>query len=736
MTWWKHTSFLIGVACYTVVMALHFAGALGYGFPIVFIQIGLLGTVFFHLLFFWQTENQRSFSDVEKLFVISTQVGVVCLLISLIPNFFKKWVDSYHLNMLGELLGFYAFMYFSLFLLINFKKLMTLNERDNSLDLQWKGLLTILSISTLTYLYPYVPGLLVILIGIAGALLTLPFLLRIKWLVSINLQLKWLGVLFMAVLAFILFGMIQNIVHYNLVYVLVQPLYYNVFFGILLFFLSAYGVFAFLALLFNMPLASINEQRSKEIRSMQEISRSVTSKIPIEETFTLLFQKCFSDTSSDAGWLMIGNDLANEAKIIHSDKIPKESINFYLEKTNLAETLKKDLTAKHYYFSDIANIFDANNGQAEQNLFLRESEKGFFSNFTINKGSNAAIDTINNNIPSRFRKEKDIDQAIAQNDLEKNRYNTLLVLPVYTDENLQGNICLLKKIVNGFDLYEIELAKNYVAQAHLAFENAALVKSTIEAERAKQELDIARTAQKQLLPLDFPESEFFELSAFSESAMEVGGDYYDFMILDNNRLALIVADVAGSGTSAAFYMAHLKGVFQSLVQLKLPVRSFLEFANAALSHCLEKRVFITLTYTLFDFSRKKLLYGRAGHTPILYYSAEEDTFAYMEDEGLGMGIIRDGSYSKFVKTYEQRFNSGDIFVLFTDGIIESRNPQTKEEYGTVRLKKCLENHSDTSAEMIKKLILQDWYKYIGQSIENIDSGRFPDDHTIIVLKIK
>jgi len=198
--------------------------------------------------------------------------------------------------------------------------------------------------------------------------------------------------------------------------------------------------------------------------------------------------------------------------------------------------------------------------------------------------------------------------------------------------------------------------------------------------------------------------------------------------MSNGRIALIVGDVSGKGTSAAFHMSQMKGIFQSLVQLNLSARDFIIKANNALSVCLDRTSFITTTYFIIDSKKKKFEFSRAGHCPTLYFSAKDKKVRFLEDNGLGLGILRDHQFDNFVEVNEMHYASGDILFLYTDGITEAKN-DAGEEFGYERLKDFLEKHTMETAERIKEEILKALYDFC-------ESTNLDDDITTLIVKAK
>ena len=148
-----------------------------------------------------------------------------------------------------------------------------------------------------------------------------------------------------------------------------------------------------------------------------------------------------------------------------------------------------------------------------------------------------------------------------------------------------------------------------------------LLRQAEEKKRLEEELRIAREIQMSLLPRGRVTVPGLSVSALCVPAREVGGDYYDLLPIDDNRLAVLIADVAGKGTSAALYMAELKGLVLSLARTCASPRQLMLSANRIISENLDSRAFITMTYAVVDLAARTMTYARAGHTPLIYRRA-------------------------------------------------------------------------------------------------------------------
>lgn len=261
-----------------------------------------------------------------------------------------------------------------------------------------------------------------------------------------------------------------------------------------------------------------------------------------------------------------------------------------------------------------------------------------------------------------------------------------------------------------------------------------LLQQAAEKKRLAEELRIARQIQMSLLPPGPLGMPGFGVTALCVPAREVGGDYYDFFPLAERRVGVLIADVSGKGTSAAFYMAELKGLVLSLSQIYESPRQLLIEANRLLSGSLDNRSFITMTYAVVDLDARSFTYARAGHTPLIYMPSPCEGVSrarVLAPDGMVLGIKIDGIAERFAELLEEvtiRISGGDIFVLFTDGITEAMNDQA-ELFGEARLSQLVEEHAHLSSEELRERILREVEAFVGGADQH-------DDMTMILMKIE
>ena len=249
-----------------------------------------------------------------------------------------------------------------------------------------------------------------------------------------------------------------------------------------------------------------------------------------------------------------------------------------------------------------------------------------------------------------------------------------------------------------------------------------------EREQLKLELDIARKAQLRMLPQQIPTFPELDIAAYSEPAREVGGDYYDFVAYDSNRLGIVIGDVSGKGMPAALYMTLTKGFFlQAVSDLPANPRDILVRINRNFYRAAESTMFISLCYSVFDLPKKVMTYVRAGHTPMLYCQAAGLPPQLLQPSGLAIGLERGPLFEQRLELVTIPFQSGDIFIFYTDGLTEGMNHRL-EEFGEARLMNLVQQASPNGAEKLLELIRKEYRKFIGRQ-------EALDDLTCVVVKI-
>ncbi len=253
------------------------------------------------------------------------------------------------------------------------------------------------------------------------------------------------------------------------------------------------------------------------------------------------------------------------------------------------------------------------------------------------------------------------------------------------------------------------------------------IKDQIDMENMSRELEIAWEVQKSLLPGAPPSIPGYDIRGICKPAKEVGGDYYDFIPLGNNRTAFIIGDVSGKGTSASFYMTLTKGFIQStLMEENISPGEILKRVNSLMLNTISKRSFVTMFITILDWKAGTAVCARAGHNPGIFHSATGRT-EHIKPGGIALGLAGKKSFDTPLEEYSFKFDINDLFVMYTDGFIEVMNDDNNIEFGEKGLEKCIARRGDMTSSDIVNRICDEVDKF------NSSSEQY-DDMTMICIR--
>lgn len=260
--------------------------------------------------------------------------------------------------------------------------------------------------------------------------------------------------------------------------------------------------------------------------------------------------------------------------------------------------------------------------------------------------------------------------------------------------------------------------------AVLSIQKTYLLEERIEKERMEEELNIAKSIQKGLLPDPIPRSTELDITASNISSYQVGGDYYDILEAPENRLLFAIGDVTGKGMPAALLMANL----QAMLHVLLPVDISLSAATGQINDIIYQNTpsdkFITFFWGIFNPKNHQFQFVNAGHNPPILLRSDNNKVEELSEGGLILGAM-----STMTPYQEQTItlSKQDVLVFYTDGVTEAKNEDGTEEYGEERLFKCIKKHRELSSQEIQNAIIKD-VKSFSKDIQH-------DDVTIIVIKV-
>jgi phosphoserine phosphatase RsbU/P len=243
----------------------------------------------------------------------------------------------------------------------------------------------------------------------------------------------------------------------------------------------------------------------------------------------------------------------------------------------------------------------------------------------------------------------------------------------------------------------------------------------LQLKRQEQEIADARAIQQGLLPKEIAQLPGFEIASAWQSALTVGGDYFDILPFGEEALGLCIGDVAGKGLPAALLMSNLQAAVRGLASLSLPPDGLCSRLNALLCRNMTSDRFITFFYAQLDGPTRAFRYASAGHNPPFLLRRDGAHLRLREGGGV-LGVFPNQKFD----LGSVQLEAGDRVILFTDGVTEANNPEG-EEFGEARLLSLLEEHRASSAEALQKKILDAAAAFSG--------GHWHDDATLVILAV-
>ena len=307
------------------------------------------------------------------------------------------------------------------------------------------------------------------------------------------------------------------------------------------------------------------------------------------------------------------------------------------------------------------------------------------------------------------------------------RTRNILATPILSvhDGKLLGVLQLLNHRDGEFDAYDEELIRAFASHAATALERQLLLDEVREKHLLEAELNLGREIQTNFLPKSLPSIPGYELAAWWEPAEAVSGDYYDFLRLPDNRLALIVADVSGHGVGPSMIMASFRAMLRVLVRTQSRPSQLLTQLAESMYPDLNDGRFITAILVAICPATHKVNFANSAHSPAYYLNRQRAEIQELETTGMPIGAIPDLKIGSGASCH---LNPGDVLFLATDGIIELRNQQG-EMFGADRLKKLLLTYQDLPADQIKRELRQ-------KVLDFHPFERPADDITMVILERK
>ncbi len=254
------------------------------------------------------------------------------------------------------------------------------------------------------------------------------------------------------------------------------------------------------------------------------------------------------------------------------------------------------------------------------------------------------------------------------------------------------------------------------------------IRRITERERMARELEIAKNVQTNLLPRATPSISHFEFGGMCIPALEVGGDYYDFVQMRDGKIGIAIADVSGKGLPAAIYMTLTKGALQASAEDQPSPRKVLSKINSIIYRSISRGTFISMIYAVVDTTTRNVRFARAGHNPLVFFSTDNDSAKLFTPSGIALGLDNGEKFDSTLEEMEITLKPGDVLVFYTDGFSEAMD-QRANEFGEERLVELIESTRHLPVEEMLRKIESGVRKFVGNAAQH-------DDMTMVAIKVK
>lgn len=404
-------------------------------------------------------------------------------------------------------------------------------------------------------------------------------------------------------------------------------------------------------------------------------------------------------------------------------------------KIELLEKLEKELSLKELQIKSLLTITQAiNDNVPEGGLF--NMYRSFLSwEMGITKMCLFIKDIDNWLIASQINLEEGYEDELIQECLKHKRLHTIkeedhiylkmfdIIIPVFHKDNPIA-FALIGGIKDKEDIYnKIQFITTITNIIAVAIENKRLFRKQLKQERFKKELELAKEFQEMLIPEKMPVSDRYEIDTYYKPHDNIGGDYVDYIKFDDNRFAIVIADISGKGIAAALLMSNFQAMLHSLIFQYRDLETFVFALNQAVYRITKSDKFITFFIAEINIEANELTYINAGHYPPILYNGKDIVTLKS-----GSSVI--GAFEKlpFIKEAKVEINSGSFLFCFTDGLIDTKN-ESDQYYEDSMVIDFIKTNAHLNAKEFNEKILADLDKFKG-------SKSYVDDIALLTTKIK
>ncbi len=324
------------------------------------------------------------------------------------------------------------------------------------------------------------------------------------------------------------------------------------------------------------------------------------------------------------------------------------------------------------------------------------------------------------------------DERVIRHDDPSLLVKSLIAAPILFRGQLIGVLAVANPSDGlAFNENDVSLIRSLAEQAGLAIHNSHLLSLQLEKRKFDVDLSLASNIQQMLLPLEFPRVPSLDIDAYYMPAQKIGGDLYDLLSLSNDRLGVVIADVSGKGIPASLLMTICRTNIRHFSSMHDSPAKVLSELNRSMAPEMRADMFITIIYAVVDVKKGVITFARCGHELPLLFHRDSQAGIYVADMvesgGMAVGMVSNELFDRVIEEKDVPFESGDMFVMYTDGVTEACN-EDGIEFSGGRLADVVKTLCDRSARELNRGIIESIDRFAART------SNYADDITLVTIK--
>ncbi|AKJ65405.1 PP2C family protein-serine/threonine phosphatase [Kiritimatiella glycovorans] len=322
--------------------------------------------------------------------------------------------------------------------------------------------------------------------------------------------------------------------------------------------------------------------------------------------------------------------------------------------------------------------------------------------------------------------DAELDERVPRHRIDFLRIHTLMAVPMRFGRKTVGVVVLANRVDGAaFTRADLDLLQSLADQIAIPLHYMGLNEQLEQKRQLDRDLDVAHEIQRMLLPQRLPDIPGVKLAAFNHPAQVIGGDYYDFIRIDDRHLGIVIADVSGKGIGGAMIMSICRSVLRAKASLYLSPAETLAELNRLVTADLAEDMFVSMLYMVLDLDTRELVVARAGHErPLLLRNGES---RWIDGPGIAIGLTNADIFETAIRDVREQLQPGDLLTAYTDGITEAMDSEDNE-WGVERLEEAVQTAGPNGPDALLENIRQRLLRFVGDRPQN-------DDMTLLAFRV-